>query len=118
MRASKIMIHRTVAAFLVFAVMSAFTLSTAETLRFNEAEGSRSEGSFLALTDSIDWLSEDTTSMSRAGNSSHTPRSGALRMLMPAGMQSTVEYVFGTSLQADKNYFPTSKNAILVKLRI
>jgi hypothetical protein len=112
------MIHRTVAAFLVFAVMSAFTLSTAETLRFNEAEGSRSEGSFLALTDSIDWLAEDTTSLSKAGISSFGPRCGALRMLIPAGIQSTAEYVSGNSPQVDKNYFPTSKNAILIKLRI
>jgi hypothetical protein len=113
------MIHRTVAAFLAFAVMSAFTLSTAETLRFNEAEGSCSDpGSFLALTDSIDWLAEETTSMSKAGNSSHTPRTGALRMLMPAGMQSTAGYFAETSPQTDKNCFPTSKNAILVKLRI
>jgi hypothetical protein len=113
------MIHRAVAAFLVFAVMSAFTLSTAETLRFNEAEGSCSDpGSFSALTDSIDWIAEDTTSMSKAKNSSFSLRSGVLRMLVPAGTQSTAEYISETSPQADKNCFPTSKNAILVKLRI
>jgi len=111
-----ICLRRAVAAFLAVAVMGAFALS-AETLRFGEAEGSRSGlGNFFELTNHVDWLAEDAASMGKANrNTSFSLRNGAF---MPAGMPNVAERLSGSLPQILRHCIPISKNAVQVKLRI
>ena len=108
-------------AYLAFAVMGAFTLSMAESLRFDDpVKDQLSSGSYTAIHHTIDCLLEAPGITGRANGHYQSPlRNGVLRELMPAGIYNAAVNAAGSFSQAGKNHQTLiEKPLILLKLRI
>ena len=71
--------------YLLLAVIGAFATAESHAISDIIGGGSSSAGTYTAAKDAIDWLSEETGSVTKAGNTSFTPlRSGASRIYAQA----------------------------------
>jgi len=104
---------------LVIAIFGAFAFSITETSNTIELDGNKpySNGIFSPVNHTIDWLTEDTYTVGRAGKTSSSAIQNGL--LMPVEIHSNGErFIFFSAHTAKSDYSCNNKNTIRLKLRI
>jgi hypothetical protein len=114
--------RRTLAVYLMLAIMGTFIFSMVENLDFPEMDKDQtvSGGFFTSIEYTIDWLIEDITIISKAGGHSFSPlRNGTLRMFMLFSIQTVGIFLVQLLLKKIKiDNSSILKNTIPLKLRI
>jgi hypothetical protein len=85
-------------AYLVLAIIGAFTFSAAENIRFDEPGKNQlsSGGSFTAARHTFDWLIEEPKTIGKANGHHYSPlRNGMLRIFLSEEIQTTTLYPAG-----------------------
>ncbi|MDR2596629.1 MAG: hypothetical protein LBC76_04825 [Treponema sp.] len=103
---------------LVIAIFGTFAFSITETNTIELAGNKPYPNSiFSPVNHTIDWLSEDTHTVGRAGKTSSSAIQNGL--LMPVEIHSNGEhFIFFSAHTAKSNYSCNNKNTIQLKLRI
>ena len=108
--------------YLILAMIGSFALSTGKDFRNADFDknipGSNCYISSIALT--IDWLAEDTPTVSNVHNYSNPSlRNGLLRVFTLTGIIGITVFLAKSNFKINKNNnFPTIKNLVPFKLRI
>jgi hypothetical protein len=109
-------------AYLIFAIIGTFTISTGQTSYFEHSNKDIiGSGRYcVSISCAVDCFIEDTTTIGKALRFSNSPlRSGLLRVFTLAGTIAIALYLAGVNLKTIKNInIPLAKNQILLKLRI
>ena len=109
-------------AYLVLAIIGAFTFSAAENIRFDEPGENQlsSGGSFTAARHTFDWLIEEPKTIGKTNGHHYSPlRNGMLRIFLSEEIQTSALYPAGILPQTVRNDPPpTETSAAPLKLRI
>jgi hypothetical protein len=109
-------------AYLIFAIIGTFTISTGEAPIFEHSDKDiiGSDRYCVSISHAADCLIEDTTTIGKALRFSNSSlRSGLLRVFTLAGTIAIALYLAGANLKTIKNInIPLAKTKILLKLRI
>lgn len=111
--------YQIVVSILVIAILGTFAFSITETADTIGLAGNKpySNGIFSPVNHTIDWLAEDTHTVSRAGKTSSSSVQNGL--LMPVEIHSNGEhFIFFSAHTVKSNYSCIDKKTIQLKLRI
>jgi hypothetical protein len=105
--------------YLVFAIIGTFAVGGASCFEHSN-KGLDTNRYFSAMSHTVDWLAEDTTTIGKAHGSANSPlRNGLLRVFILAGTIVAAVYLARANLKIIKNEnFLPVKKLILLKLRI
>lgn len=120
--ADKKRLYPIVVSILVITIFGTFAFSMTEIPNTPGSAGNKpcSSGIFSPVDHTIDWLAEDTPTVSRANKTSSSAMWNWLpRLLTPVQIHSTAEHLIAFSAYTAKSgYFYNNKNTIQLKLRI
>ena len=109
-------------AYLILAIICSFTFSTSQSFSYDKSNKDilRSEIYISSIAHTIDWLAEDTPTISKAYKYSNSPlRNGLLRVFIFAGTIGIAVFLAKSNFKIRKDHsFPILKTLVPLKLRI
>ena len=108
--------------YLIFAVIGSFAFSTGQAFSYEKINRDilGSSSYFSSMHHTIDWLAEDTPTISKANKHSNPAlRNSLLRVFTLTGIIGTAVFLTKSNFKINKNdNFPVIKNLVPLKLRI